>query len=60
MGVATGFALYLNTMMTNFLIVNASYTLSTQLPLNNNLVNAFETAMPVNKLGWHITTLPLR
>jgi len=35
--------LYLNTIDANYLIVNASYTLSTQLPLNNNLVNAFET-----------------
>jgi hypothetical protein len=50
--------LYLNTIDANYLIVNASYTLSTQLPLNNNLVNAFETgdARLANWVGTFTTT----
>lgn len=50
--------LYLNTIDANYLIVNASYTLSTQLPLNNNLVNAFETgdARLTNWVGTFTTT----
>ena len=50
--------LYLNTIDANYLIVNASYTLSTQLPLNNNLVNAFEIgdARLTNWVGTFTTT----
>jgi hypothetical protein len=50
--------LYLNTIDANYLIVNSSYTLSTQLPLNNNLVNAFETgdARLTNWVGTFTTT----
>jgi hypothetical protein len=50
--------LYLNTIDANYLIVNANYTLSTQLPLNNNLVKAFETgdARLTNWVGTFTTT----
>ncbi|MGN8068616.1 RagB/SusD family nutrient uptake outer membrane protein [Mucilaginibacter sp. 22184] len=50
--------LYLNTIDANFLIVNASYTIATQLPLNNNLVKAFETgdARLANWVGTFTTT----
>jgi len=50
--------LYLNTIDANYLIVNASYVISTQLPLNNNLVKAFETgdARLTNWVGTFTTT----
>lgn len=50
--------LYLNTIDANYLIVNASYAISTQLPLNNNLVKAFETgdARLTNWVGTFTTT----